>query len=269
MNSSLFTIVISVMNQMESTRECVSRIRALASQHIPILIIDNGSDLIHQRELQSLSDYYIHNDHNLGVIPAMNQAWHVLHTPYIMYMHNDIFLMESQFNLRIHRVLNEIGNIGVAGFGGGHSVHCSGVRTSFTSNLLDAEIHGTRMVEDYVPSVVLDGMCLIIRRELILEMGGIAQEYSYHHYYDMDVCLEAIYRGYKVITIGIYHQHVGTQTSSKADYATWLQQKGTSDAALYQSNQSIFREKWGHKSYVVVDDSFNYADIHGAISMKS
>lgn len=268
MSSSLFGIAILVLNQLDMTRQCIHYIRAYSSQHIPILIIDNGSSLEYKAELQALGDYYIRNEVNIGVIPAMNQAWQVLDTTYIMYLHNDLLILEPHFDVKINRVLAQVSSVGAAGFGGGHSMDCRGFRTSFTSNMINAEVHGTRMLQDYVPSVVLDGMCLIIRKELILEIGGIANQYPIHHYYDMDICLESIYRGYKVLTIGVYVHHVGSQTSSQSDYSTWLEQFGLTEMSLYGQNQIIFHQKWGHKQALSVDSQFNYYDANGPIAMK-
>ncbi|MBG9736810.1 glycosyltransferase family 2 protein [Paenibacillus alvei] len=268
MTAPLFSIAILVLNQMDMTRQCIQTIRAHSSQHVPILIIDNGSDPAYQEELRGLGDYYLRNETNIGVIPAMNQAWQLLDTPYIMYLHNDLFILEPHFDAKINRILAAIPYVGVAGFGGGHSVDCRGARTSFTSNMINAELYGTRMQQEFVPSVVLDGMCLIVRKELILEIGGIALQYPVHHYYDLDICLESIYRGYKIITINIAINHVGSQTSSQADYTLWLAQYGHTEHTLHGHNQQIFYQKWGHKQSVIVDSYFNYFDVNGQIPMK-
>ncbi|MFW5435053.1 glycosyltransferase family 2 protein [Paenibacillus apiarius] len=269
MSASPFGIVIPVMNQMEVTRECIAHIRSHSCGQLPILIVDNGSRAEYMDELRSLSDYYIRNEENIGVIPAMDQAWQVLDTPYIMYLHNDLFILEPEFDVRVNRILTEVPFVGVAGFGGAHSVNCVGVRTSFTSNLVDAESHGTRLLEDYAPSVVLDGMCLIVRKELIQLIGGLVNHFSIHHYYDMDICLEAIYRGYKVLTIGVPIHHLGSRTASQPEYAAWLGNKGLTDWDLFEMNRNRFVSKWGARQFVVVDSQFNYCDAHGPIYMKT
>ncbi|WP_195575987.1 glycosyltransferase family 2 protein [Paenibacillus sp. 1001270B_150601_E10] len=269
MTSSLFTMVILVMNQIGMTRQCIRHVRACQSQHIPILIIDNGSDPEHVEELKSLGDGYIRNEQNVGVIPAMNQAWPLIQTPYVMYMHNDVFLWEPNFDRKITAVLTEVPYVGVAGFGGGSMVNCHGSRNFFTSNMLDAEVHGTRMKDTFVPSVSLDGLCLIIRKELLVKFKGIATEYTYHHYYDMDICLASIYAGYKVVAINVYHQHSGSMTSKRADYVKWLSDRGMTDMELYLYNRNIFYAKWGRKSWVLVDEKdFIYQDAEGLIPMK-
>lgn len=267
--SSLFTIVILVMNQIEITRQCIAYIRALQSKPIPILIIDNGSDPIYSNELRHLGDGYIRNEQNLGVISAMNQAWPLIQTPFVMYMHNDVLVLEKHFDEKITAVLTHIPHVGAAGFGGGYMVDCRGTRNRFTSNLLDAEVHGTRMIAPFVPSVALDGLCLIIRKELLISLRGIAKEYTYHHFYDMDICLAAIYQGYKVVAINILHQHTGSMTSKRADYVKWLSERGMTDMELYEYNRGIFHTKWGHRGYVLVHEHhFLYHDRAGMIPMR-
>lgn len=265
----MFSIVLLVLNEIEITRQCVSHIRHNSKQHIPILIIDNGSDAVYQNELRALGDFYFRNEENIGVIPAMNQAWKLLDTPYIMYLHNDLLILDQHFDSTINSLLSSIPHVGVAGFGGGNAADCQvGSRSGFTSNMINAEIFGTRMQQLYAPSVVLDGMCLIIRKDLIVQNDGIAKEYPIHHFYDMDTCLEAIYRGYKVITIGISIHHVGSKTSSRSDYTQWLGQLGHNEMTLYGQNQQIFTNKWGQKKDLHVDRYFNYIDAQGTVPMK-
>ncbi|MEW9672173.1 glycosyltransferase family 2 protein [Ammoniphilus sp. 3BR4] len=264
----MLTIVIPVLNRIELTRECIRHIRENSSKHIPIVIVDNGSSEDVRKELIKIGDKLIALNKNLGVIPAMNAGWKHCDTDYVMFMHNDLYILEKYWDSRVENVLGTVPNVGVAGFGGGDEVAKNGWRLNFSSNLINAEAHGRRIRSNYIPSVVQDGMCLIVRKQLLEDMGTIAKEYSIHHFYDYDLCLESIYRGYKVVTIGVSINHLGWQTSKGQEYNSLLREKRTSDSALREGNRKIYCRKWENRLPIHVDSAFNYYNARGPIQMK-
>ncbi|MEW9672177.1 glycosyltransferase family 2 protein [Ammoniphilus sp. 3BR4] len=261
----MLTIVIPVLNRIELTRECIRHIRENSSKHIQIVIVDNGSSEDVRKELIKLCDKLITLDKNLGVIPAMNVGWKHCDTDYIMFMHNDLYILEKDWDSRVENVLRKVSNIGVAGFGGGNGIRKDGRRMHFASNMINAEKYGRRITSDYIPSVVQDGMCLIVRKQLLEDMGTIAKEYVIHHFYDYDLCLESIYRGYKVATIGVSINHLGWQTSKGIEYNLWLRKMRTNDSALFEANRKIYYRKWGKRVPIYVDSDFNYYNALGPI----
>jgi hypothetical protein len=84
----------------------------------------------------------------------------------------------------------------------------------------------------------------------------------------MDICLEAIYHGYKVMIINCSVDHLGGQTSVRPDYVNWLKKYNRTDAELHRNNHEIFYNKWMNRCSVFVDDNFNYRNQQGQIEMK-
>lgn len=261
----LFTVVILVFNQLDVTKQCIEHLKGHSTGQPHLLIVDNGSNEETASYLQEVADTYIRNDQNTGVIDAMNQAWPLVSTPYVMYLHNDVLLVERGWDEKVTHLLSILPNIGVAGFGGADGVEASGFRYNFTSGMVNAEAHGRRITEEYIPSVVVDGFCLIIKRSLLEELGGIGVGYRIHHFYDLDICLDAIYHGYRVATFNCGVNHLGGVTSVRPDYFYYLQDLSTTDLAIHQGNSAIFASKWGNRTPVRVEGDFRYTDAHGPV----
>lgn len=258
-------MVIPVFNQLDVTQECITHLRRNTAGTVPLLIVDNGSNRETSNYLRTVADEYIRNEQNVGVIQSMNQAWTKISTPFVAFLHNDVMMLEGDWDQKVNRLLQILPRIGVAGFGGGNLVAANGGRSGFISNMEDAEVHGERLKADYVPSVVEDGFCLIVKKGLLEELGGIALDYQIHHFYDLDICLEAIYHGYNVATLNCKVRHLGGVTSVRPEFACFLESQSTTQMQIYLANQAVFTNKWGSRAPVMVDGEFYYTDAHGPI----
>lgn len=260
-----FTVVILALNHGPLTRECVTILRTNASNPIHVLILDNGSTPEHASILQELADTYVALPTNVGVIPAMNVAWPLVTTPYVAFIHNDLMILEPDWDLRLNHVLQTVDHCGVVGVGGGSGVTTNGLRFNFISNMVNAEQHGSRLTVDHLPAVVEDGMCLVVAVKLLQELGGIGVDYKIHHFYDLDICLEAIYHGYKVLTLGLLVDHLGGETSVREDYNKFLTSVDSNDLKIHAVNMERFDAKWSTRFPIHVDANFNYTDKLGTI----
>ncbi len=264
----MLTVVLLVFNQLENTRRCIDNLRRNSGPGLKILVIDNGSGPDTACFLEQASDQYVRNERNAGVITALNQAWPLVDTPYVAYLHNDAMILEPNWDRKISRLLRTIPAVGVAGFGGGDGVESNGLRHNFISSLVNAEAHGKRLTTEYMPSVVIDGFSLIVSRGLLAQLGGMALGYRLHHFYDLDICLEAIYQGYNVVTLNCKVEHRGGVTSAEPDYVHYLQNLSITDQEIHRNNQAVFSAKWGGRTPVLVEGEFHYVDAHGPISRQ-
>jgi len=260
MNDLRITVVVPVLNQKELTQQFLDTIRANeGSAKFQLVLVDNGSDepirdwLIGLRD----NDLVIRNDSNIGVMPALNQAWKVLKdvTDYIFYTHNDVMIYEKNWDDKLLRVLPNIPDCGVAGFYGAKGIGTHDIYRSpyFMQQLvrvenvsactrMDAAVHGFRAPRGETEEVaVMDGFSLIVRTELLNKLGGFDRSYPIHHNYDNDICLESMDKGYKNYVIAMDAQHLGGRTDVGED---WTKGTGKSKADIHQEAHPVMYNKW-------------------------
>lgn len=252
-------VAIPVMNQQEVTQQVLDQLRASEGEaKLSLVIIDNGSNppvrdwLIGLRE----DDLVVRNPENVGVLPALNQAWQVLKdsTDYIFYTHNDVLIFEQGWDDKLIRVLSEQENVGVAGFYGAKGIGTPDIyHTPYVMqqmirlenvsgcHRMDA-VHGYRPPHGEVEDVaVMDGFSLIVKTELLNKIGGFDRQFPVHHMYDNDICLESLANGYRNIVISMDAQHLGGRTDVGEN---WAEPMGKTKQQVHQEAHPIFYEKW-------------------------
>lgn len=267
------TVVVPVMNQKELTQQFLDKLRETeGGAKFPLIVVDNGSDepvrdwLIGLRD----GDLVIRNDENVGVMPALNQAWRVLRqtTDYIFYTHNDVMLFERGWDDKLVRILEKEGEpvngddkgVGVAGFYGAKGIGTTDIyrgpyimqqliRLENVSNCnrMDA-IHGYRNIragQETEQVAVLDGFSLIVNTKLLNELGGFDRSYPVHHMYDQDICTESLDKGYRNIVIAMDAQHLGGRTDVGEN---WAERFGKTKQQVHQEAHPIYYEKWSPKN---------------------
>ncbi len=142
-------------------------------------------------------------------------------------------------------------NTGLLGFFGGEGVHPSSGRFYVWNNMLEAEIHGSRFQSGHKQVAVLDGLCMIANRKMLDVRGGVDQEYLVHHFYDLDLSLESIDRGFKNYILPIYCHHQSGVTACRPLFQEWANkytgQESAGEQILYNKNLQRFKDKWAHR----------------------
>lgn len=117
-----------------------------------------------------------------GVLPLYQEAFEQSSGEIVAFLHDDVSIYEPGWDLRVEREFLDNNHVGVVGFGGALRHGSSDIykspyslqqlgRSDYYSNTDDAELHGTRFTGE-MNAAVLDGFCLIARRELLEKMGG-------------------------------------------------------------------------------------------------
>lgn len=254
-------IGVPILNQPEMTQQFLDTLRANEGEHLPIILVDNGSTPPLRDWLIGLTegDFVIRNDENVGVRTALNQIYQVAkpNFDYIIYLHNDVLIHEKDWDKKIIRNLAEDDNIGVAGFYGAKGIGVPGiysvpyqihqlVRTENVSNCIrmNAAVHGFRNIrggKETEEVAVLDGFCLIVNMNLLKQTDGFDRNLPPHHMYDNDICLESIDRGFKNVVIAMDADHLGGRTDVGED---WTKPFNKSKADIHAEAHPIFYEKW-------------------------
>lgn len=191
---------------------------------------------------------------NIGVVAAYQLIYQKA-KGIVAYIHDDVEIFEYGWD---KRVLTEFEDpsVGVVGFGGAlvhggpalyrRPYHISQLgRSLYMSNTKDAEDHGERFtgVRDVA---VLDGFCLIVRKELLDKCDGWDPEnWPSHHVYDYRICAEAHRHGYRCRVVGIKCQHRGGETAVSAKYQEWATStKWGSDAEMHAAGHRLFYDRY-------------------------
>lgn len=258
------TLAVLVLNQPEMTQQFLDKIRETeGSAKLPLLIIDNGSTPPVRSWLKGLrdGDNVLRNEENVGVMPAMNQAHHVLKdiTDYIFFPHNDLLIHEKNWDDKLVRVLSGLPDCGTAGFYGAKGIGTGDIYRSpyvmqqmirlenvSACHRMNAAIHGFRPPHGETEKVaVMDGFSLIVRTELLNKLGGFDRSYPPHHNYDNDICLESLDKGYSNYVISMDAEHLGGRTDVGED---WAKGFGKTKAEIHRDSHPVMYNKWSPKN---------------------
>lgn len=252
-------LAVLVLNQQEVTQKFLDQLRSTETKGMPIYIVDNGSNPPVRDWLLGLKegDIVIRNGENEGVVKGMNQVWTVAKNvaDYIFYIHNDVMIYEKGWDEKLERILTMYPDTGVAGFYGakgigtpdiyrsGYAMHQM-IRVENVSGChrMDA-VHGYRPprngeIEDVA---VMDGFSLIVKTELLNDIGGFDRNYPPHHMYDNDICLESLDKGYVNRVIAMDAQHLGGRTDVGEN---WAEKFGKTKAEIHKDAHPVFYKKW-------------------------
>lgn len=247
-------ICIPVLNQPEATQETLNSLKATQKFDNRYIIVDNGSNPPVRQWLQGLSgdDIVIRNSDNVGLPKALNQALQISKADYVFNTHSDIHMYEQDWDEKTSKAIQEAGNVGVAGYYGAMGIGSPDIYRmpySFTQMVRtnpiagdrcrqDPRIHGhMQFKQDWVECAVLDGFSLIVKNDRSIKFWSE----SVHHMYDNDICLQAIDKGMKVITINMDVEHYGGKTDVGEDWATDF---GKTKDQVHKESHLPFYEKW-------------------------
>jgi GT2 family glycosyltransferase len=173
-----------------------------------VVLVDNGST---DGSIEMLQNDFpqiqlIKNSANMGFSVANNQGIRVAlanGAKQVLLLNNDIEITDDKWLEKLSTALESNSEIGVAGckllFGDGRIQHAGGVIT-----LRGASHRGEREVDrgqfDRVEFVdYVTGAVLLIKSEVISEIGLLDEGYSPIYCEDSDWCVRARLRGYKIV----------------------------------------------------------------------
>lgn len=204
---------------------------------------------------------YLHfTPSNVGIPAAHNLILGIAEAPVIAYFHNDVLIYDHGWDERVLKLFNEEEKIGVVGFAGARGIAANASRYEFWSNMLEAEIHGSRGT-GVLPVAMLDGFSLICSKAMLESVGGWDTRYPKHHYYDYDVCMTAMMHGWRNLLCGVYCHHLSGITASAATFDRECRERyGTGgQKMMLVEAMNFFKKKWAPHLPVFVDDWYNQA----------
>ncbi len=235
----LTSIVLVTHNQLGHTRACLDSIRQRTDEPYELIVVDNGSTDGTPQELKRRTDIrLIENDSNRGFPAAANQGIAAAEGSQILLLNNDTIVTTGWLRRMLDALAREPG----AGLAGPVSNRVSGAQQIDVDYRQLSELDGfawdwgLRHSGETVPTDRLVGFCLLIKRNVIEQIGMLDERFGIGNFEDDDFCRRARQAGFGlVISRDAFVHHAGHATFVGA---------GVDLSAVLDRNRQIYEEKW-------------------------
>lgn len=205
-------VVILNWNRARDTVECLNSISRQDYPELEIIMIDNGSA---EEEIKIIGEAFpglriIRNRRNLGFVDGCNEGIRIAlqkGCSYIMLVNNDV-ICEPQMLSHLLRAMQEDTKIGMIGpqifyFSRDDLVWSAGGKVNlFTGSTRHIGLKRGRICSKVALDVdYLPGAVLLIRRELLQQIGAFSPIFSPGYYEEVDLARRAKKAGYRIVCI--------------------------------------------------------------------
>ena len=230
----LTSIIIPTCDGVDDLSRCLASIARYTKEPIEVIIVDNGkrADAIcYPPELGPVT--IISNESNRGFAAACNQGLARARGEYLLLLNDDTEVTEGWLS----RLLGTLGRYPDVGMVGPVSNWVAG------EQLVKADYDIRRYWGQTQEADVLIGFCLLMRREVYEQIGGLDERYGLGNFDDNDYCVRAFLAGWGMrIVRDVFVYHKGGQTFKRLgiDYEQSL-----------KDNEKLFREKWAGEGVLI------------------
>ena len=244
--AALVSIVILVRDNLTLTRACVDSIYADTPGALELVLVDNGSaeDVAGMaRELSAAGRrvVYLRNERNEGFAYGCNQGIAASHGAYLVLLNNDVVVTPGWLSRQL-ALLEMDPAIAVVGPTTNATSGAQLVGTATYRGVAEVNRFARQWALEHagefalVPRIV--GLCMVMRRALIDEIGGFDTAFGFGNCEDDDLCVRILRAGHEIaIAYDTFIHHHGSATFRSLDL----------DArALVDENWRIFCHKWRH-----------------------
>lgn len=238
--SSLTSIIIPTYNGLHLLKPCIEAIRLYTDTPYEIIVVDNAST-------DGTVEYCLREDltlislpENIGFPAACNKGLAVSRGDSLLLLNNDCYVTPRWLTQMLSALYSaeDVGIVGpVTNYASGRQlIMAEGMDRE--QRIAFAESYNRSDPSKWHEVRRLVGFCMLFRRELWREIGGLDERYSPGHYEDDDYCYRTVMNGRRLLICGdtfVYHEG---SASFKADHP-----QGWGD--LVQENRRKFMDKWG------------------------
>lgn len=234
----LTSIVIPVYNGRADTYACLQSIGKHTPEAHEIIVVDNGSTDGTAEWLATQDVTVIRNDQNRGFPAACNQGIVAARGQQVVILNNDTLVTPGWLRRMLECLYHD------------PKVGAVGPRSNFVSGAQRLAQHYSSMQQldgwawgwserhrgEYLPTARLVGFCLLLRREMLEEVGGFDEQFGLGNFEDDDLCRRAEAAGWKLLVANDSFVH-------HAGHATFTRE-GIDLGGLLQANAQKLAEKW-------------------------
>jgi GT2 family glycosyltransferase/capsular polysaccharide biosynthesis protein len=258
---ALTSIIILTYNQLHYTRKCIESIFSHTRSAFELIIVDNGSQDDTISYINSISRInsacvrinLIKNEENMGFAKGCNQGLAEARGEYLLLLNNDVVVTAGWLS----RLIEPLGRNPRLGILGPMSNYVSGpqlvLNPQYDVNSLSGLDHfsstwSAKYSGQIVPCSKIVGFCMLIKRSVIDDIGGMDGRFGLGNFEDDDFCIRAHLAGYQGgIAKDCYVHHFGSRT---------FQGNNLKYQELLQQNWEFFKEKWHIPSETQLDTSY-------------
>ncbi|WP_418922094.1 glycosyltransferase [Bacillus subtilis] len=235
------SIIVLTYNQLALTKQCLESIwKHTNNDCIEVIVIDNGShDGTRDYLKQITSIKAIFNKTNEGFAKACNQGLEVASGDNILFLNNDT-VVTNQWLEPMIKLLYQDDKIGMVGpvsnyVSGPQQVPVDYTNVEGIENFSRLYCLQQRGKSKAVLRLV--GFCLLVKKEVLDEIGGFDERFVGGSFEDDDLSLRVLQAGYKLkIALDSFVHHHG--------HATFTGNPDLSISKLYEENRQRFIDKW-------------------------
>lgn len=248
----MVSIVILAKNQLMYTKACIESIQANTPGAYELVLVDNGSTDGTLAYFQSIEGAkVIHNEENQGFAKGCNQGIEVSSGDYILLLNNDVIVPEGWLEGLIACAEADP----ATGIVGPRCNNISGPQQDDAPYQTVREFHrfakryGEQHAGEYWDLDRLVGFCMLIKRAVVDQIGGLDEQFGLGNFEDDDYCRRARQAGWKTrVTNGVFLHHFGSRTftESQIDFHEQM-----------LKNLKLYEAKWGPQGPAVVDLSLD------------
>lgn len=245
----LASIIIPCFNNLRYTRECLKHLARNTKDPYELILVDNGStDGTACFVKKHAKARLIQNRDNLGFAKAINQGMRAARGEYVIWLNNDVIVTPGWLESLI-ACAERSPKIGAVG-------PCTNETVGY-QKVARAPYRGDKQLYRFSQAWALKnsartiaahrlvGFCLLLKREVIKQVGLLDNRFGLGCYEDYDYCLRVRQAGYDLAcALDVFVHHHGHK-SFKSNTAMLAQ------AAM---NRDIFLDKWCHQTLQFLDE---------------
>lgn len=237
------SVVIVAHNQLEYTRMCVESLARCTRYPYKLVLVDNGSTDGTEQYFRSLEGaVVIREEENLGFPRGTNAGIKAADGDYVLLLNNDTIVTDGWLTTLVQAAESDE-RVGIVGPVTNHAKGAQLIETRELRHLEELEQYARdvarRNAGQWDAAIGLVGFCMLIKRDVIRQIGYLDERFGIGNFEDDDYCVRAQQNGFKLlIATDCFIFHFGERTFLA------LGVEGERWTNLLRDNENLFREKW-------------------------
>jgi GT2 family glycosyltransferase/tetratricopeptide (TPR) repeat protein len=245
--TELASLIILCCNERAYTELCLESVLLHTRAPYELILVDNGSTDGTDAYLEALRAKsgpvrveVIHNPQNLGFPKGCNQGLQKAKGRFLVLLNNDTIVTQGWLEGLIAWAVHDDMRVGLVGATSNYCPPPQQVAFDYADRP-GLEAFAARRRHEYAGKAVeverLTGFCLLVRRDLLEEVGGFDERFGAGFFDDDDLCVRARRAGFHLLVAqGVYIHHFGSRTFAG---------QGIDCQEQLRSNFERFVAKWG------------------------
>lgn len=241
-------IVILTYNNFDYNKNCIESIRKYTPDGTyEIIVVDNNSTDGTRDWLKAQTDIKLRlNDENVGFPKGCNIGIGMADPECDILLLNNDTVVTPRWLDNLRTCLYSDRKIGAAGAVCNHHENLQGADFSYSDSDLDemqrlADKNNISHPEKWEEKIFLIGFCILIKREVLSQIGPLDEKYSPGYVEDNDLSLRILTAGYKLMLCHdcFIHHYLGS--GFRKDLSRLF--------PILYANRETFRKRWGFDTW--------------------